>query len=140
MMQRDEILEQLQRTRKFALCVNILPPPNKLILLISSTRKRANFCNGAFEDSFRSLNGNYPDVAIYTRVSTQDNSSWPLEWGSVVLLYEDEASSLDIGLVLLPSLALLQTLEVVCRPLVPELLELLLQQLPSGNSLGNWWM
>jgi hypothetical protein len=40
---------------------------------------------------------------------------------------------LEIGLVLLPSLALLQTLEVLCRPLVPELLELLLKQLPSGK-------
>jgi hypothetical protein len=32
---------------------------------------------------------------------------------------------------LLQSLALLQTLKVICRPLVPELLELMLIQLPS---------
>jgi hypothetical protein len=42
---------------------------------------------------------------------------------------------LEIVLVLLPSLALLQTLGVPCRPLVPELLKLLLIQLPYGKSV-----
>jgi hypothetical protein len=37
----------------------------------------------------------------------------------------------------LPSMVLLQTLEMVCRPLVPELLELLLVQLPSGKLLHH---
>jgi hypothetical protein len=44
-------------------------------------------------------------------------------------------SWLEIGLVALPSLALLQTLEVICRPLVLELLKLLLIQLTSGKSV-----
>jgi hypothetical protein len=44
-------------------------------------------------------------------------------------------SRLEIGLVLVPSMALLQTLEVVCGPVIPELLELLLIQVPSGKSI-----
>jgi hypothetical protein len=40
-----------------------------------------------------------------------------------------------MGLVVLPSMGLLQTLEVVCRPVISELLELLLVHLPPGKSV-----
>jgi hypothetical protein len=67
-------------------------------------------------------------------VCVHDDSRWPLEWSGVVLSYKDKISRLEIDLVMVPSMALLQTLEVVCRPLVPELLKLLIQ-LPSRKSI-----
>jgi hypothetical protein len=68
-------------------------------------------------------------------VCIENYPSWQLEWSGVVLSYEDEVSRLEIGLVVLPSLALLQTLEVIHRPLLSELLKLMLIQLPSGKSI-----
>jgi hypothetical protein len=90
------------------------------VLLSIHKRKRANFCNGSIKKSLGVL-------MVTTRMLPSEpgyvSRMTPVgHWSGVVLSYEDEVSRLEIGLVVLPSLALLQTLEVICRPLVPELL------------------
>jgi hypothetical protein len=123
-----------QNTQKIVLAFTYCHPMEVGVLLSIHKRKRANFCNGSFKKSLGVL-------MVTTRmlpsepVCVQDDRSWPLEWSGVFLSYEDGVSRLEIGLVVLPSLALLQTLEVICRPRVPELLKLLLIQLPSGKSV-----
>ena len=89
--------------------------------------------------------------AIWSWVDITDDRCGPMEWSRVVLPQDHDISRLDVVGWAMPSLAMLQLMEIISRPPFPEVLELLLECLPprqsthfdvwvvNGRQLGEWF-
>jgi hypothetical protein len=62
------------------------PHDEKKLLFILTLWKETNFSNGALEDASRCFHCHYSDISVRTRMNTENDSCWPLEWGREVVL------------------------------------------------------
>ena len=87
--------------------------PKAMTYISLFTREGVNFCDRTFICSLWGPKCDHTDNVVLPRMGLCNHSCRPMEWCGVVFLQKDKVSRLQVGGCLLPSLALLQALEVV---------------------------